>query len=235
MNERPTNVVELRPAPRAYRIVLSDNIQVLYAASLEDEILGGEDILAAASDGEIFSCEAVLVGSLEEANRIISERTAVPGMGGVIIGDPHITFPMRTKEWIAERYQFVADAAPPKEEECMTGQQKGELAALGWVLGNEWDSDQAIATAATFTLRMRSRSEISAMEEEVNDRYWYAWYENDSRGDHSRYGIKSIEARYPDLIPSIEAYGDLEWGVLRGKMRALNWVLGNDPDSVFDT
>jgi hypothetical protein len=83
-----TKVVSSSPK---YRVINAENAEVLLDCM----------------EGDTSAGESFFADSLEKAERILFERTTIPGKGGVIIppdsDEPSLTvFPMRTKEDIIE-------------------------------------------------------------------------------------------------------------------------------------
>src|SRR5215469_6023556 len=76
-------------------VALSNKYQVIIAENAE--------VLLDCMEGDTSAGESFFADSLEKAERILFERTTIPGKGGVIIppdsDEPSLTvFPMRTKE-----------------------------------------------------------------------------------------------------------------------------------------
>ena len=113
-------------------------------------IAGSEEVLSACMEGDTSAGESFFADSLEEAERILDEHTAVPGKGGIITppdgGEPSVMVsPMRTRDAIGEavgeffdkvwydRHQSLKARIKSGEEkqsaEGMACFQQGEFAA----------------------------------------------------------------------------------------------------------
>jgi hypothetical protein len=166
-------------------VALSDKYQVITTEN--------EEVLFDCMEGDTSAGESFFADSLEEAEHILNEQTAVPGKGGVI---------------------------------------------------NVPDSDEP----SLMDLPMRTRGDIGAAAEEFSDKVWYDRHqslktriesgeqklseesmacfqqgEDAARGKEDRYGKDNLGP-----------YTDFEWGMINGKLSALNWVLGDEWD-MLDT
>lgn len=88
---------------------------------------------------------------------------------------------------------------------------------------------------------MRSREEINAAINELDDRIWYDRHQVlkdkvrlvEGSADveiqkKANKAAKMIEAKYGKS--NLGPYSDFEWGMINGKLSALRWVLGDEWD-----
>jgi len=94
-------------------------------------------------------------------------------------------------------------------------------------------------------LPMRTEEEIGIAQEEFSDRVWYDRHQvrmqkMEDNGENIDPKIwkgalekaKELEAKYG--IENLGPYSKFDWGMINGKLSAINWVLGMDWD-VLDT
>jgi hypothetical protein len=213
-----------------YRVIITENREVLFDSA----------------EGDTSAGESFFADSLEEAERILDEHTAVPGKGGVVIapgGDDEpslITFPLRTRddvEMAAEEIDFRIRNFYNRYADFDLGMLAGKRFALNWALGSEWDSE----ILPPPDLPMRTRDDLAVAEGEFYEKVWY-----DRHQVHQENG--SLKNAPEDIVLGAEAaaqrveavygednlgpYTDYEWGVLNGKLSAVRWVLGEEWDEL---
>ena len=120
---------------------MSDKYQVIIAEN--------EEVLFDCTEGDTSGGVSFFADSLEEAERILDEHTAIPGKGGVIIppdgGETSVMVsPMRTRDDIdaaAYELDFRISNFHNRHADFELGMINGKRSALNWVLSNEWDSE----------------------------------------------------------------------------------------------
>ena len=228
-----------------YRVVIAENAEVL--------------IDCMDREGDTSAGESFFADSLEKAERILFERTTIPGKGGVIIppdsDEPSLTvFPMRTKEDIIEeqlefeqriwydQYRSNRQAAPhervhhtnddAKSKANKSKANKSKPRPPTWVpiaelerMAAEGAKDDAKNRAAEGANDDAKNSTVVDFKRAQQGRLAIAELER-----MAAEGALAIEAEYGK--DSLGPYTDFEWGMIKGKLSALRWVLGEEWDTL---
>jgi hypothetical protein len=81
-------------------------------------------------------------------------------------------------------------------------------------------------------IKPRTLEEIGQAENELFDKCWWVRHEAIGRPQMGQDAARRIEQKYG--IHNLSCKSDYEWGMLKGKLSALRWVLGDEWDN-FDT
>ena len=74
--------------------------------------------------------------------------------------------------------------------------------------------------------RFRTRAEIQRAEQEIFEQAWYERHVSGGRPKVGREGAKRIEKKHGKK--NLGPYDDFELGVLKGRLYAIRWVLGDE-------
>jgi hypothetical protein len=141
---------------------------------------------------------------------------------------------------IEAKYGGIVDL----KDECIhfeLGMIVGKLSALRWVLGYEWDLDDAENPVSANAHPHRTDAEIYDVEGDLFEQVW--WNRRQDHLDRIAAGEEppldpKVKAKIAAKIAKIEKkYGrdnlgwdNFEWGRLNGKFSAIRWVKGDDWD-----